>query len=55
MERYHKMELVWCRGWTEVLVKFFHKKNLQEEQMENMKQLYNFIEMNRQQDCMYFI
>jgi hypothetical protein len=48
------MELVRCRGWTEVPVKFFCKGNLQEAQMEEMKQLCNFIETNRQQDCVYF-
>jgi hypothetical protein len=55
IEVYHGMELVRCRGWTEVPVKFFRKGNLQEVQMEEMKQLHDFIETNRQQDCMYFI
>jgi hypothetical protein len=32
----------------------FHCQNLQEAQMEKMKQLRNFIETNRQQDCVYF-
>jgi hypothetical protein len=48
------MELVRRRGWTEVPVKFFRRGNLQEAQMEEMKQLRNFIETNRQQDCVYF-
>jgi hypothetical protein len=47
IEGYHRMELVWYRGWTEVPMKFFCKGNLQEVQMEEIKQLHNFIETNR--------
>jgi hypothetical protein len=54
MEGYHRMELVQSRGWIEVPMKFFRKGNLQEVQMKEIKQLHNFIETNRQQDCVYF-
>jgi hypothetical protein len=53
LEGYHRLEVAMKNDWPFIYIKFFCTEDLEDKEVEQMKQVHNYIKGKQQQDSKF--